>query len=275
MYMKKVVFSTLLLLVSVTIGVPCVLGVDVVEIYTCDDVDTDTRELLGSSSIFLTYANDVYVWVSLSGIQSGQTLRFMWSSPGGVIFAENEVTLFPTYTKYWDSISVNDNWPEQNPGVWRVEIYIDDELKTFTTFELINYDAIILEKEIHLIIIDSLNDTISDLTESYLSIQDDLEGLNTEIDALSKDYSDLNLEYHDLQGRYNETYNDLQELMVNYNTIQDDYASISEEYQSNSEELSDTKKALNNTRTLLYASSGLALILLIASVYLVYTGRRS
>jgi len=74
---------------------------------------------------------------------------------------------------------------------------------------------------------------------------------------------------------YNEVNSDLQTLMTQYSTIEDDYESLSAEYGSNSEELSSTQRALNTTRTLLYAFAGLALILLIASAYLILQGRKS
>lgn len=272
---KEVVFPVLLLLVTVSFFMPCVFGVEVVETLTCDDVDTDTREPLGAASVFFTHVNDVFAWVSMSGIQPGQSLRFIWNSPGGVIFSDNEVTLTTTNTDYWDSIHIKGSWPEQDPGIWSVDIYVDDVLEDSISFEIINYDVIILREQARLIIIESLNNSIATLTQSYVSIQEDLETLSSEIDSLSEDYLELNEDYSSLQERYNETNSDLQELTTEYSTIQDDYDSLSTEYGSNSEELSSTQRALNTTRTLLYASSGLALVLLIASAYLIYTGRKS
>ena len=272
---KKVVSLILVYLVASSFLTPSVFGVEVIETLTCDDVNPDTREPLESASVFLTHVNDVFAWVSISGIQTGQTLRFIWSSPGGVIFSDNEVTLTTTNTDYWDSIPIKGSWPEQDPGIWSVEIYVDDALEDTISFEIINYDAIVLREQARLIIIESLNNSITTLTQSYASIQDDLVTLSSEIDSLSEDYTELNEDYKSLQERYNETNSDLQELTTEYSTIQDDYDSLSVEYGSNSEELSSTQRALNTTRTLLYASSGLALILLIVSAYLIYTGRKS
>lgn len=272
---KKVVSLILVYLVASSFFTPSVLGVEVVETLTCDDVDTDTREPLGTASVFLTHVNDVFAWVSMSGIQTGQTLRFIWSSPGGVIFSDNEVTLTTTNTDYWDSISIKGSWPEQDPGIWSIDIYVDEALEDTISFEIINYDAIVLREQARLIIIESLNNSIATLTQSYVSIQEDLLTLSSEIDSLSEDYTELNEDYSTLQVRYNETNSDLQELMTAYGIIQDDYDSLSAEYGSNSEELSSTRKALNTTRTLLYVSAGLALILLIASAYLIIQGRKS
>jgi len=272
---KKVVSLILVYLVASSFLTPSVLGVEVVETLTCDDVDTDAREPLGAASVFLTHLNDVFACVSMSGIQTGQTLRFIWSSPGGVIIADNEVTLTTANTDYWDSISIKGSWPEQDPGIWSVEIYVDDILEDSISFEIINYDAIILRDQARLIIIESLNNSIATLTQSYASIQEDLVTLSSEIDSLSEEYTELNEDYSTLQVRYNETNSDLQTLMTEYGIIQDDYDSLSAEYGSNSEELSSTRKALNTTRTLLYASAGLALILLIASAYLIIQGRKS
>jgi len=272
---KKVVYPILVLLVTSSFFMPCVFGVEVAEILTCDDVDTDAREPLGAASVFFTHVNDVFAWISLSGIQPGQSLRFIWSSPGGVIYADNEVTLTTANTDYWDSISIKGSWPEQDPGIWCVDIYVDDALEDSTSFEIINYDAVVLNEQALTIIIDSQNNVIASLTQSYVSIQEDLVTLSSEIESLSEDYLELNEDYSSLQERYNETNSDLQELMATYSTIQDDYESLSAEYGSNSEELSSTQRALNTTRTLLYASSGLALILLIASAYLIIQGRKS
>ncbi len=272
---KKKVSLILVYLVASSFLTPSVFGVEVVETLTCDDVDTDTREPLGTASVFLTHVNDVFAWVSMSGIQTGQTLRFIWSSPGGVIFSDNEVTLTTTSTDYWDSIHIKGSWPEQDPGIWSIDIYVDEALEDTISFEIINYDAIVLREQARLIIIESLNNSIATLTQSYVSIQEDLLTLSSEIDSLSEDYTELNEDYSTLQVRYNETNSDLQELMTEYSTIQDDYESLSAEYGSNSEELSSTQKALNTTRTLLYASAGLALILLIASAYLIIQGRKS
>ena len=275
MCMKKVVYPVLILIVTSSLLMPCVFGVEVVETLTCDDVDTDTREPLGVSSVFFTHQNDVFAWVSMSGIQSGQSLRFRWSSPGGVIFADNEVTLTPTYTDYWDSISIKGSWPEQDPGIWSVDIYVEDALEKSISFEIIDYDLMVLREQARLIIIESLNNSIAAITQSYASIQEDLQTLNSEIESLSEDYNQLNEDYSNLQERYNETNSDLQELMTVYGTLQDNYESLSAEYESNSEELSSTQRALNTTRTLLYASAGLALILLIASAYLIIKGGKS
>lgn len=272
---KKVVSLILVYLVSSSFLIPSAFGVEVVETLTCDDVDTDTREPLGAASVFLTHVNDVFAWVSMSGIQSGQTLRFIWSSPGGVIFSDNEVTLTPTNTDYWDSIHIKGSWPEQDPGIWSIDIYVDDAHEASISFEIINYNKIVLQEQAYLIIIDSLNNSITTLTQSYVSIQDDLVTLSSEIESLSEDYTELNEDYSSLQDRYNETNSTLQALMTEYSNIQDSYDSLSAEYGSNSEELSSTQKALNTTRTLLYASSGFALILLIASAYLIIQSRKS
>lgn len=272
---KTFVGLILVILVSSSLTIPSAFGVEVVETFTCDDVDTDAREPRGVSSVFFTHVNDVYAWVSLSGIQPGQSLRLIWSSPGGVIYADNEVTLTTTDTDYWDSIQIKGSWPEQDPGIWTVDLYVDDALEDSASFEIINYDAMILREQARLIIIQSLNNSIADLTQSYASIQEDLVALSTEIESLSGDYLQLNEDYSSLQEMYSEANSDLQELQTSYETIQDDYASLSDEYTSNSEELSSTQRALNTTRTLLYASSGLALILLIASTYLILQGRKS
>jgi len=254
---------------------PCVFGVEVVETLTCDDLNPGTREPLGASTVFLTHVNDVFAWVSMSGIQPGQSLRFIWSSPGGVIFSDNEVTLTTANTDYWDSIPIKGSWPEQDPGIWSVDIYVEDALEDSISFEIVNYDAVVLRDQARLIIIESLNNSIATLTQSYVSIQEDLVTLGSEIDSLSEDYFELNEDYSSLQDMYNETNSDLQELMTEYSTIQDDYESLSAEYGFNSEELSSTQRSLNTTRTLLYASSGLALILLVVSAYLMFRGRKS
>jgi prefoldin subunit 5 len=272
---KKVVYPILVLLVASSFFMPCVFGVEVAEILTCDDVDTDTREPLGDASVFFTHVNDVFVWVRMSGIQPGQSLRFIWSSSGGVIYADNEVTLTTANTDYWDSISIKGSWPQQDPGIWSVEIYVNDALEDSISFEIINYDAIILREQARIIIIESLNNSIATLTQSYVSIQEDLVALSSEIESLSEDYLELNEDYSSLQERYNETNDNLQGLMTEYDIIQDDYESLSAEYGSNSEKLSSAQRALNTTRTLLYASSGLALILLIASAYLILQGRKT
>ena len=275
MYKKNVVSLFLVYLVASAFLIPSAFGVEVVETLTCDDVDTDAREPLGAATVFFTHVNDVFVWVSLSGIQSGQSLRFIWSSPGGVIFADNEVTLTTANTDYWDSIFIKGSWPEQDPGIWSVDIYVDDTLEDSISFEIINYDAVVLNEQVLTIIIESQNNVIADLTQSYVSLQEDLVTLSSEIESLSQDYLELNEDYSSLQERYNETNSDLQELMTEYGIIKDDYESLSAEYGSNSEELSSTRKSLNTTRTLLYASSGLALILLIATAYLIIQGRKS
>jgi prefoldin subunit 5 len=275
MFKKKVVYPILVLLVAGSFFLPCVFGVEVAEILTCDDVDTDTREPLGDASVFFTHENDVFVWVRMSGIQTGQSLRFIWSSPGGVIYADNQVTLTTANTGYWDSISVKGSWPQQDPGIWSVDVYVNDALEDSISFEIINYDAIILQEQARIIIIESLNNSIATLTQSYASIQEDLVALSSEIESLSEDYTELNEDYSSLQEMYNEANSDLQTLMTEYSTIEDSYESLSTEYESNSEELSSTKSALNTTRTLLYASSGLALILLVASAYLMLKGRKT
>jgi len=272
---KKLVYSLLVLLITGSWFTPCVLGVEVVEVLTCDDVDPDAREPLGAASVFFTHVNDVFVWVSMSGIQSGQSLRFIWSSPGGVIFSDSEVILTTSETDYWDSIDINGGWPEQDPGIWSVDIYVEDVLKDSASFEIVNYDAMILREQASQIFIQSLNNSIADLTQSYASIQEDLVILSSEIESLSQDYLELDEDYTSLQDMYSETNSDLQELMTEYGTIQEDYESLSAEYESNSEELSSTKRSLNTTRTLLYVSSGLALILLVVSAYLVLQGRKS
>jgi len=275
MSIKKVVSLMLVLLVASSFMIPYVNGVEVEEIFTCDDVNIDTREPLGVASVFFTHSNDVFVWVTLTGIQSGQSLRFIWSSPGGVIFSDNEMTLTPAITDYWDNVPVKGSWLEQDPGIWSVDVYVDDVLEDSISFEMINYAAVVLRDQARLLIIESLNNSIAGLTESYASIQEDLATLTSEIESLSQDYLELNEDYSSLQDSYNETNNDLQEMMNEYNAIQDDYESLSEEYASNSEELSSTQRALNTTRTLLYISSGLAIILLLVSAYLFYQGRKS
>jgi len=268
--------ASLLLVVLITslVTFPGAAGASLIRATTCHDVDTSTREPLGEGSVFFTHASEVYVWVRLYGVLSGQTLRFLWISPGGVVIADNEVAGNPGYSGYWDSLPVQDALPEQDPGDWTVELYLDDVFKTALEFKLVSYDALVVENEYLLLIINSLSASLSDMNESYISILESIDSYTDEIATLSEDYTELHEEYASLLEGYDETQDALASLQAEYTTMSGNYESVSEDYDSLSEELASTQAALGTTRTMLYASGGRALVLLIASVYLINRGRR-
>ena len=264
----------MIILVSSLVSFPGVSGASLIRVTTCHDVDTSTREPQGEGSVFFTHASEVYVWVRLYGVLSGQMLRFLWISPGGVVIADNEVAGNPGFTGYWDSLQIQDALPEQDPGDWTVEFYLDDVLKVSQEFKIVSYDAIVVENEYLIYIINSLSASLSDMNESYVSIVESIDAYTDEIAALSEDYTELHGEYASLLEGYGETQEALASLQANYTTMSGNYESVSEDYETLSEELASTQAALGTTRTMLYASGGLAFVLLIVSVYLVYRGRR-
>lgn len=273
---KKTALSLVLMLFALNmVFVSGVFGAEIVEIIICDEVDTDTREPLEEGSVFFNHVIDIYAWVRLSGINNGQSLRFIWSSPGGVIIADNVITVSSSEADYWDRIYIKGYLPEQDPGEWSVNIYVDGALLDSKSFEILSYDVIMVENELLLLVIEQLSESLTEYNQSYYILQQSIALYTTEIAQLSITYDELYAEYSTIQEGYNTTKNDLQELLIEYGNIQGNYTALSNEYESLSGELSSTKKSLKNTRTLLYGSSGLALVLLLVSAYLVNKGRDS
>lgn len=271
---KKVPSLVLMLFAYNLVFVSGAFGAEIIEIVICDEVDLDTREPLEEGSMFFNHLIDIYAWVRLSGINDGQSLRFIWSSPGGVII-DNEITASSTETDYWDRIYVKGHLPEQDFGNWSVNIYIDGAFLDSKPFEILSYDAIMAENELFRLVIDQLTESLIELNQRYNTLQQSIAPLTTEIVQLKITYDELDAEYSTMQEGYNTTKNNLQELLVEYGNIQGNYTALFPEYESLNEELSSTKKHLNNTRTLLYGSSGLALVLLLVSAYLVNKERGS
>lgn len=275
--MKKKMLSSVFLFLYILniVFVSGVFGSEIVEIVICNEIDFDTGVPIEVSSIFFNYVSDIYSWVRFSDITSGQSLRFIWSSPGGVIIADNEVTTVSSKTDYWDQFYIKGYFPEQDPGEWSVHIYVNGILQKSEYFTIINYEKLILENELAILAVERLSEQLAELNANYAIVNSSIVSYITEITQLRAKYDEIVEEYSTIQEGYNVTKNDLQELLIEYDNFQSDYNTLSGEYESLSEELSTTKKSLNNTRTLLYGSSGLALILLIVSVYLVNKGRGS
>jgi len=272
---KKSLSLVLILLALNLVFVSGVSGTVIVDLVICHEVDLDTREPIEEGSVFFNHVSDIFAWVRLSSIENGQSLRFIWSSPGGVIVADNEIIITSSETDYWDQFFIKGYLPEQDPGEWSVSIYINGILTNSKLFKILNYEAIELENDLALLAIERLSEELAELYGNYSLIQDSIVSYQTDIAQLSTSYDELFTEYSTIQEGYNTTQNDLQELLVEYGNIHGNYTALSDEYEALSDELSTTKKSLNNTRTLLYGSSGLALVLLLVSAYLVNKGRDS
>lgn len=223
-----------------------VQGSEVEEYQMCSEVDPETRLPKGKSPVFFTHSVKVYLWVKVSDVFPGQTIRFEWFDPGDYPLTFSSIAVESAKVEeYWESIAIEGKLPEQSPGTWTVKFYIDDELKVTEKFDIINYNALIQEINNLIDNVYEHQDTIDQYTADIMLLKENYDNLITEYDAVKDDYENLKYDYDTLQRNYDD-------LLEDYNSIQIDESTL---------------KNLRNTRNIMYGTSAAAVVLFFVTIY--------
>jgi hypothetical protein len=167
----------------------------------CDEIDPDTGEPLGIGFVYFTHNREAILWMKMRNVERGTNVRFDWFDPDDGFYTSNSYvvpspptgTVWTSYELY-DSIQIEDAYPAQNTGTWKVDINVDDTLEESTNF----------------LILDFANEVYGLITE--------FGGLRDELDNLKDDYNELASAYDSLQEEYNKTSSDNAKLKGALNT---------------------------------------------------------
>ena len=109
--------------------------------------DVDTSGTVGVpvevTSDFFKNDEQVVAFLSLEDVTGSHTLRWEWISPdGGIYLVSNDYSIVVNKGKYlpkvaaWHRISINYEPAADTLGVWKVAVYVDDELVDVKPFTL-------------------------------------------------------------------------------------------------------------------------------------------
>lgn len=245
---KSIILILILTICGIILGpITQVQGSEVEEYQMCSEVDPETHLPKGKGPVYFTHSVKAYLWVRVTDVSPGQTIRFEWFDPENYPLAISSITVESAEVEeYWEGIAIEGSLPEQSPGTWTVKLYIDDELKVTETFYIINYHALIQEINNLQDYVDELQNTINKYKTDFMLLQENYSALITEYDAKQDEYEDLKSNYDTLQKDYDE-------LLEAYNSIKTDESTL---------------KSLRTTRYIMYGTSAAAVILLIVTIYL-------
>jgi hypothetical protein len=248
-----------------------VWGYEVDSILMCDDIDPVSSAPIGLGEIFLTDNAYVYCWVNLTETTGSLVVRFDWRNTAEELYASHLKTtedLGSGLARAYDSIEIDGKPPSSDPGMWTVQVYADDTLLEETTFEIVDYDAII-ERTDALVnqvaeIVSSFNQFRSEYEstrEAYEELLSDYEELLSDYDELNEAYESLDSIYSGAQEEYDSLTEDYNELILTTNQLNDEYDALLNDYESVAAQRS-------NSRNMMYVSVAFAVLSLAAAIYL-------
>ena len=141
-YRLKVINRTLLtitLISTIMMTIP-VNAQTIVEYTMCYGYSESNLEALGTTTVFLTTNEKAGIWVKMT--DPPESVVFKWYKPDEIYYQNtNADTIKEEVTSDWgiafSSISIDGRTVANNPGKWKVEIFIEGELWAEQDFQII------------------------------------------------------------------------------------------------------------------------------------------
>jgi hypothetical protein len=242
-YRLKVINRSLLIITSIlTIMMTIPVNAQTIVDYTmCYGYSESNLEALGATTVFLTTNKEAGIWVKIT--DPPESVVFKWYKPDEVYYQNtNADTIKEEATSDWgiafSSIDIDSRTVANNPGKWKVEIFIEGELWAEQDFQIIDYEE----------------------------IADDFMALAIEFDNLRNQISTVQADYDELETKYNELENDYAELEAQTGS-QSDLEKIQEDYDELQEDYTQIQTNLGTTRTMMYAAVVVAVASVAIAVY--------
>ena len=234
-----------LLAVMVTlsiIGLTSVYAYDVEESTMCYGYSSSQLAPLGSTDAFLTTNEEAGVWVRIANPPEDVTFKFI--KPDGSEYSSGyrRVDVIPKEGENWGiafaTLDIGGRTPSNNPGLWKVNVWIEGELNAVVEFNIIDYDE--------------LASQISEIAETVQGIVDEKNQVLEDYDTLQANYVALEAQYEDLE--------DSSVSQSQLDLIQRDYRDLEDEYEG-------LQSSQASTKTMMYASIVVALVAVVIAVY--------
>jgi hypothetical protein len=267
----KNILPILLLVILSLASIPptiTVLGYTFDTILICDDLDIGTNEPNGIGYIYFSSSGNIFCWVNLTNVVKPLEIKFQWIQPdkersrSSVIVTKSGS--FPLLSAF-DMIKVAGRSPASNPGLWSVEVYIDDVFEAKTEFYLLDYNE---EISSLVVVIDDLTQSYDQMTSQYASLQGNFDELQDSYDNLTDSYALMRDHYDEmiiqnkkLQAQLDNLHSEYDELTVSYNDAMAEYDELVDDYDPLVRKLRDASYTM-------YAAIFGMMILLAVVVYL-------
>jgi hypothetical protein len=235
---KSILIITIISTIMMTIPVN---AQTIVENTMCYGYSESNLEALGATTVFLTTNKEAGIWVKM--IDPPESVVFKWHYPDETYYKNtNADTIKEEPTSDWgiafSSINIDGRTVANNPGKWKVEMFIDGELWLEYYFQIIEYEEIVDEFRNLAIEFDNFKNSIASVQKDY--------------DELEAKYNKLETDYAELEAQTG-SQSDLEEIQEEYDVLQDDYTNL----QAN----------LGSTRTMMYAAVVVAVASVAIAVY--------
>jgi len=206
----------------------------------CYGYTTDLQPKGIGSTVF-NYNEKVGYWVKIQTPPSVE-YRIVWTDPNDVQFRSQAVTVVPKIGENWgivfDSINIAESTVKNKLGVWKVQLYIDHELKSELQVQIISYENLLSN-------IQNIQNQIADIVQE----KDLLLAQNA---ALEVSLQSLQVNYQALQAQAG-TSSDYEKIQQDYDALKADYDAL--------------KANQGSTRTMMYAAIVVALVSVVVAVY--------
>lgn len=237
---KKLSLITLLALTASMLGIIMTQAQTIQDSAICYDYGSDLLPDGIGNTIF-QYTEKIGLWVQIQD-PPNVDYRIIWADPSGSQFRNTDVTVIDKSGEDWgivfDSIDIAETTARNKLGVWRVSLYIDNELEVESEFQIIDYEDLI--------------EDIEDIQEQIQGIVDEKDELLAQNADLQQALETLQADYADLESQVGTT-SDYEKLQENYDDLNDDYEAL--------------KASQGSTRTMMYAAIIVALVSVVVAVY--------
>lgn len=267
---KNILHILLLVILSIALIYPTItsLGYTFDTILICDDMDMSTNEPNGIGYIYFTSSGNIFCWVNLTNVVKPLAIKFQWIQPNKERSRSSLIVTksgsFPLLSVF-DMIKVAGKAPASNPGLWSVEVYVDDVFEAKTEFYLLDYSE---EIGSLVVVLGDLTSSYDQITSQYASLQRDYDELQDSYDNLTDSYAsvrdyydEMTIQKNDLQAQLDNLHYEYDELTVAYNDAIAEYDKLIEDYDP-------LVKKLNDARNTMYTAIFGMMILLAVVVYL-------
>jgi hypothetical protein len=222
------------------------LGITVTQAQTIQDSTicygyTTALEPKGIGSTVFNYNEKVGYWVKIQTPPNVE-YRVVWIDPSDTQFRSQAITVVPKTGENWgivfDSINIAESTVKNKLGVWKVQLYIDHELKSESQVQIISYE--------------NLQSNIQNIQNQIADIVEEKDSLLAQNAALEVSLETLQVQYTALQAQVG-TSSDYEKIQQDYDDLNDDYDAL--------------KANQGSTRTMMYAAIVVALVSVVVAVY--------
>lgn len=237
---RKLSVITLSALTLIMLGITVTQAQTIQDSTICYGYTTDLQPKGIGSTVF-NYNEKVGYWVKIQTPPNVE-YRVVWIDPSDTQFRSQAVTIVPKTGENWgivfDSINIAESTVKNKLGVWKVQLYIDHELKSESQVQIISYE--------------NLQSNIQNIQNQIADIVEEKDSLLAQNAALEVSLETLQVQYTALEAQVG-TSSDYEKIQQDYNDLNDDYDAL--------------KANQGSTRTMMYAAIVVALVSVVVAVY--------